>query len=549
MKISPEFKNTRPLVSKIRSQWLSAVAATAVLGAPVSLFAASDPGQQAVIDALHSLYGSSTTLTGVTATQLENAVSKAVSDALANNTGVAPALIAAGALEPDPTNNQIRSDMSDIASGIVTSAISGLGNASNINQRVANIAAAVINVNSANPADALPLDGQTSAAGAALAAQPGAAQAIGIQTGQVIKAKAAFTRDALSDFLSTAGVNLSTAPYVAQGFVNGILATGLPPSISAVDFASKAVSDISTYSDVVARVGNAIAVYVGSSSPNLAPVAQALINSAPSATAQITQGVAATLPITGPFDGGRGNFAGQLVSLVPGQAQSIAVGMAALDPNAADVFTFDIVSSLTHNPNTVSQVPGIASAVAEVIPADEACHISNWLGLLMRVPNPTLPFTTAPQIAGAIAGISKVVTQQSEMQEVASSMAFQLAKLYTPSTSAAVAQQIITAVANVSAQVVLQNVQYVNNNPGSPFFGDKVAGSVAEVFGAVKNSALQNYILQQIINYTEVLIDGSGSPDATSDKQKVVAAVNSVKSGASFPVGCLEPQETPVTNF
>ena len=243
----------------------------------------------------------------------------------------------------------------------------------------------------------------------------------------------------------------------------------------------------------------------------------------------------------------------------PNVAKSIAVGVALTDTQYAD----DIAKAVVNlNIATRNNAATIAGAVANVVPAEEACEIATAMGSLIQ--SGTLKISQASAIASAIANGALVKTTPDELQVVAAQLVVSLMGNYKPvssldpnsptyKTDLATNQSIVNAVAAVAKSVA--QVSYKYNVVKTLTDDDHVSGFANQVAG----SAMQAVLLKPNLNaateqpaFALAIMKAVSSVTPTNLGDSAVAfAVNNVLTHqpVSYAVNCLNEAETPVTNY
>jgi hypothetical protein len=264
-------------------------------------------------------------------------------------------------------------------------------------------------------------------------------------------------------------------------------------------------------------------------------------------------------------------LASQLAALFPNSASLIAVGISWTDVQYADDVTAAVVKI---NASTQRNAAVIAGAVTAILPAEEACEVSNVLGGLIHAG--TLKVSQASPIASAIATslvknslkLNTDLAIQEELQVVAAQMMGQLLKGYIPSTppadllTTAANKRIIAAIAAVAKSVaavdykkyaVKTTILPLATDPGYAAAANLLSGYANQVAG----SSAQEVILHGLPSSDRDLIllailKAVKSVTSAAGDLQVATAVNNARnpsSGIDYLTECLNEQETPVTNY
>ena len=365
-----------------------AIVALATLASTVPLLKAQT-AEQIYLDSLLTPKTILTASAKVLATTVATAITS-------NTNGYTAAELASAAYTQ--LGGKVRADRETSAATVVEAAIAALsGTSPTYATDVASLVDAVVDVNPGDTKEDLSTAGQTAVVKGALGtlsdlaaasstsllaadAAIGATLASDAYLGNLAKGALSTILDgAIAGINGTKGKSTTVAPEAAQDFIGGIVVSGSLPNVNGVptpaaygSFAVAILKSVSKNTSVDEAGAYSIALVDGTA--NDVSLATALYAKYAAAQAKITQGIAATIGITGTNDSARTAFVGAATTANVKDAVTIDQGATFVDPYHADSFTGSVFNAVIAAPGGTKLIDGdatkIATAVGETLGSD-----------------------------------------------------------------------------------------------------------------------------------------------------------------------------------
>ncbi|HEX4083285.1 MAG TPA: hypothetical protein VHY22_00130 [Chthoniobacteraceae bacterium] len=417
-----------------------AIVALATLVTTVPLLHAQDLSAEQ--DYLNTILApSNKTILTAKASVLASTVAGAITS---NTNGYTAAELAAAAFTI--FDSKVRADRNTSAPLVVAASVTALfsGTDGTFNSDVASLVDAVVDVNQTTPKDVLSVGGQTAVVKIALGTISDQAVATGSTSlltadasiGAALEndsylgtlgrgGKSLIIENAIAGINGAKGKSAADAPLAAQDYIGGIVGTDTLPGVPALSLSSTAYNNfaieilkpVSKNTSVDEAGAYAVALVDGSSSQsNLVTLATALYGKYVAAQAKITQGIAATISITGTNDATRAALIGDITTAAVKDAVNIDQGATFVDPYHADNFTTSVFSAVLAAPGGTKLIGGDATKIATAVgktlgsDGDELTDVAVTFQNLIEAGS--LPASSAAAYAtdlinGAFAGLPK----------------------------------------------------------------------------------------------------------------------------------------------